>query len=208
MQKDCGSTPNAERDTARHDASMTRMDANAAGNARAKVESELAKVQNSLAVAEEARRKAKDEVSRLADERVSLLLELRTCKDKVSAIWVEALKEKKALEEAYEEGFDVIFNYGYGCCAFAHNICKSQPEVPDGMPDTSKPLSPKFFINPQCPPGVVPVEAASIDVRPSKMMNALEREDPTAVLETDNSEVGKHLSIAKVGPSNEPVFSA
>ena len=34
------------------------------------------------------------------------------------AIREEVLKEKKALEEAYEEGFDVIFNYGYGCCAF------------------------------------------------------------------------------------------
>ena len=62
-----------------------------------------------------------------------------------------ALKEKKALEEAYEEGFDVIFNHGYGCCAFAHNICGSQPLVPHEMLDTSKTLSPKFFINPRCP---------------------------------------------------------
>ena len=62
------------------------------------------------------------------------------------AIWVEALKENEALREAYVEGFDVIFNYGYGCCAFAHNICRSQPEVPDGMPDTSKPLSQEFFL--------------------------------------------------------------
>ena len=60
----------------------------------------------------------------------------------MSAIHAEALKEKRALDEAYEEGFDVIFNYGYGCYAFAHNICGSQPEVPDGMSDTSKPLSP------------------------------------------------------------------
>ena len=73
-----------------------------------------------LVVTEEARRKAEDEASHLAIERVSLLLELRTCKDKVSAIREEALKEKKALEKAYEEGFDVISNYGYGCCAFTH----------------------------------------------------------------------------------------
>ena len=32
----------------------------------------------------------------------------------MAAIWAEALKEKKALEEAYKEGFDMIFNYGYG----------------------------------------------------------------------------------------------
>ena len=42
----------------------------------------------------------------------------------------------------------MIFNYGYGCCAFAHNICGSQPVVLDGMPDTFKLLSPEFFINP------------------------------------------------------------
>ena len=131
-----------------------------------------------------------------------MLLELGTCKDEVSAIRAEALKEKKGLEEAYEEGFDVIFNYGHDCCAFAHNICGSQPEVPDGMPDTSKPLSPKFFINPQCPPGAVPTEVASIDVRPGEMTNAPEREAPTVVLETDNSEAGKHLSVVEVGPGD------
>ena len=64
----------------------------------------------------------------------------------MSAIQVEALKENEALREAYEEGFDVIFNYGYGCCAFAHNICGSHPEVSNGMPDTSKSLSPEFFL--------------------------------------------------------------
>ena len=89
----------------------------------------------------------------------------------MSAILVEALKEKKALEEAYEEGIDIIFNYGYGCCAFAHKICGSQPEVLDGMSDTSKPLSQEFFINPRCPLGVVPVEAASINVCPGEVMN-------------------------------------
>ena len=45
----------AERDAAHHDASMARMDADAVGIARAKVEFELARVQNSLAVVEEAR---------------------------------------------------------------------------------------------------------------------------------------------------------
>ena len=54
------------------------------------------------AVVEEARRKAEDEASLLAVERVSLLLELGTSKDEVSALQAQALKEKKALEEAYE----------------------------------------------------------------------------------------------------------
>ena len=137
-----------KRDAAHHKASMARMDADAAGSARVKVESKLARVQNALAVTEEARRKVEDEASHLAVEQVSLLLELETSKDEMSALQEQALKEKKALDEAYEKGFDVIFNYGYGCCAFAHNIYGSQPLVSDGMPNTSKPLSPEFFINP------------------------------------------------------------
>ena len=115
------------------------------------MESELARVQNALATVKEARQKEDDEVSCLTYERVSLLLELRTYKDEISAIQAEALRENKALREAYEGGLDVIFNYGYGYCAFAHNIYGSHPEVPDGMPYMSKPLSPEFFINPRCP---------------------------------------------------------
>ena len=65
---------------------MARMNADAIGSARAKVEFELARVQNALAVAEDARLKEEDEVSRLVQERVSLLLKLGTCKDEVSAI--------------------------------------------------------------------------------------------------------------------------
>ena len=84
----------AKRDTAFHDASIAQMDADAVGNTRANVESELARVQNALAVAEEVRRKAKDEASRLANERVSLLLELGTCKDEMSAIRQKPLKRK------------------------------------------------------------------------------------------------------------------
>ena len=49
----------AERDTACHDASMARMDADAVGNARSKVESELARVQNAMAFAEEDRWKTR-----------------------------------------------------------------------------------------------------------------------------------------------------
>ena len=49
----------AERDAACYEASMARMDANVAGSVRAKVESELARVQNTLAVLEEARRKTR-----------------------------------------------------------------------------------------------------------------------------------------------------
>ena len=102
----------------------------------------------------------------------------------------------------------MIFNYGYGCCAFAHNICGSQPVVPDGMPDTSKPLSPEFFINPRCPLVAVPAEAATINVRLGETMIALEREVPATVLEMDISEAGEHLSAIEVGLGNKPDSSA
>ena len=49
----------AERDVARHEALMARMEADAAGSAKAKVESKLARVQNALAVVEEFRRKTR-----------------------------------------------------------------------------------------------------------------------------------------------------
>ena len=39
-------------------------------------------------------------------------------------------------------------------------------------------------------------------------MNALEREARDAVLETDNSKAGKHLSATEVRPGNEPDFFA
>ena len=80
---------------------MSRMDADAAGNARARAEFELARVQNALAATEEARRKVYNEVSHLTNERVSLLLELGTYNDEISAIRVKALRENEALREAW-----------------------------------------------------------------------------------------------------------
>ena len=109
-----------------------------------------------MAASEEAWRKAEDKANRLAFEPVSLLLELGASKDELTGVRVEAAKKKKAFEEAFDKGFDVIFNYGYGCCEFAHNICGSEPVIPDGMLDTSKLLPPEFFDNPRCPPSDAP----------------------------------------------------
>ena len=140
----------------------------ASEDARKKGESELTGVQHALAASEEARQKAEDEASRLENERVSLLLELGASKDELTEVRAEASKEKKAMEKAFDASFDVIFNYDYGCCAFTHNICGSELVIPDGMPDTSKPLPPEFFINPRCPPGDtsgVPTTDPDADVR-------------------------------------------
>ena len=75
------------------------------------------------------------------------------------------------------------------------------------MSDTSKTLSPEVFINPRCPPGVVPTEAAPTDVHLDEVMNAPEREAPVTIHETDNSKAGEPLSVAEVGSGKEPTFS-
>ena len=90
-----------------------------------------------MAVSGEAWQKAKEEVSCLTDERISLLVELRASKDELSAFRAEVSREKEALQAEYDAGFEVKFNYDYGYCAFTHNICGSKLGIPAGMPDTS-----------------------------------------------------------------------
>ena len=52
----------AERDAARHEASMAKLDAKEAGSARTQMESELAKVQHALVALEDAQHKGKSEL--------------------------------------------------------------------------------------------------------------------------------------------------
>ena len=84
-------------------------------------------------------------------ERISLLLELGATKDEVSSLHSQAGKDKEAIEEEYQKALKVIFSYLYGCCVFKHNICRDHSKVPNGMPDSTDPLPPKFFMNPRCP---------------------------------------------------------
>ena len=67
------------------------------------------------------------------------------------------------MEEDYQKALEVIFAYGYGCCMFKHNICGSQPEVLDGMPNSSSPLPPDFFANPKCSPIPTVTEATAAE---------------------------------------------
>ena len=129
----------------------------AAEDARMKAKFERDVVQQALAAAEEAHRKAEKENGCLTDERLSLLMELGATKDDFAAFQEKASAEKTTMEAEFYESSDVIFNYGYGCCAFAHNICGSEPLIPTGMPDTSTPLTLEFFMNPQCPPSSLSV---------------------------------------------------
>ena len=138
---------------------------------RLKAESELNSVQQALVAGKEACRRAEEESGGLTDERLSLLMELGAIKDDFAAFREKSSAERSALEAEFEVSSDVIFNYGYGCCAYAHDIRESKPKIPLGMPDTSTPLTPEFFVNPRCPPGssfalstVEPVETAEEDL--------------------------------------------
>ena len=57
------------------------------------------------------------------------------------------------MEAEFDSSGDTLFNYGYGCCAFTYNICGNKPQIPDGMPNPSVPLTAEFFANPLCPLG-------------------------------------------------------
>ena len=163
-----------QRDAARHEVAMARLEIKAAGSARAQVElelyqvqsalttseggrlkaeSELGSVQQALVTAKEACRRVEEENGRLTDKRLSLLMELGATKDDFVAFREKSFAERSALEAEFDASSDVIFNYGYDCCAFTHDIRGSKSKIPHGMPDTSTLLTPEFFVNPRCPLG-------------------------------------------------------
>ena len=94
-----------------------------------------------LVAVEEACRKAEEENGRLTDEQLFLVMELGAIKDDFVAFQEKTSAEKAVMEAEFDASSDVIFN-GYGCYAFAHNICGSEPLILAGMPDTSTPLTP------------------------------------------------------------------
>ena len=69
---------------------------------------------------------------------------------------------------------EVIFAYSYGCCVFKHNICGDQPKVLDGMPDSSDPLPPKFFVSSMCPLVLVATEDTTVEAHLSEVAKELE----------------------------------
>ena len=96
--------------------------------------------------------KAEEENSRLTDEQLSLILELGTLKDDFAALREKAVADREAMEAEFDASGDTLFNYGYGCCVFTHNIHRSKPQISDGMLDPLVPLTSEFFANPHCPP--------------------------------------------------------
>ena len=157
----------AERDTARHEATMAKLATEGAVNTRAQMKSELARVQSALVLAEDAHRraefeqgaaqealkKAEEENGHLADEKVALIIELGALKDDFSTFRDKVTADREAIEAEFDSSGDTLFNYGYSCCAFTYNICGSKPQIPNGMPNPSIPLTAEFFANPRWPPG-------------------------------------------------------
>ena len=156
----------------RHEVGMAKLQIEGAVNTREQVESELTRVQRALAVAEnallrvefelgvaqealalagEACKKAEEENSCLVDERLALVMELGTLKDDFPAFQEKAVTDRETMEAEFDASGDSLFNYGYGCCVFTHNIYGSKPQIPDGMLDPLVPLTPEFFANPGAP---------------------------------------------------------
>ena len=131
---------------------MARLAATTVGDAKVRVEDDLARVLDALAAAKEDKRRSEDEIVCLAVELTSLLLELEASKDDVSSIHTQAGKDKESMEEDYQKALELIFAYGYGCCGFKHSIYGDLPEILDGMPDSVDPLPLEFFVNPMSPP--------------------------------------------------------
>ena len=64
---------------------------------------------------------------------------------------------------------------------FKHNICGDQPEVQNGMPDSSYLLPLEFFVNPRCPLILAAIEATTTEVDQSeaeRRAEELERSAP------------------------------
>ena len=102
----------------------------------------------------EACKKAEEENGRLTDERLALIMELRTIKDDFVVFREKVVADRETMEAEFDASDDTLFNYGYDYCVFTHNICGSKPQIPDGMSDLSVPLTLEFFANPRCPPAL------------------------------------------------------
>ena len=92
------------------------------------------------------------------------MLELEASKGEVSSLHARAKRDREDMVKDYKGSLGLIFDYGYGCCAFKNNICGDRPEIPDGMPDSANPLPLEVFFNPRCPPAPTAVEAKDAEV--------------------------------------------
>ena len=84
-----------------------------------------------MAIVGEACKKVEEENDHLAGEKLALVIELRAVKDDFAAFWEKAAANREMMKVEFDSSGDTLFNYGYGYCAFTHNICGSKPQIPD-----------------------------------------------------------------------------
>ena len=89
-----------------------------AKEARWRAEFEHGAAQEGLATTGEACKKAEEENSHLADEKLALVIELGALKDDFAAFRDKAVTNREAMEAAFDSSADTLFNYGYYICAF------------------------------------------------------------------------------------------
>ena len=156
----------AERDAARHEATMAKLQIEGVVNTRAHVESELARVQRALTIEENARlrtesergvaqeglavageacRKAEEENSRLANKRLALVMELGTIKDDFAAFREKAVADRETMEAEFNASGDKLFNYGYGCCLFYAQHMPEQASDPGWNVGSFSPVNSKVL---------------------------------------------------------------
>ena len=143
-----------------------------------------------MAVAGEACKKAEEENGRLEDERLALVMELETMKDEFASFREKAAINREIMEAEFDSSGDALFNYGYGCCVFTHNIYGSKPQILDGMSDPSVPLTPKFFANPRCPQSIAPALDPAVGSKEEQP-----EINPTVVREEANLSIGPPASF-------------
>ena len=68
------------------------------------------------------------------------------------------------MEEDYQKALELIFTYGYGCCAFKHSIYGDRLEIPNDMLDSTDLFPLEFFVNPRCPLAPTTVEVKAIEI--------------------------------------------
>ena len=143
---------------------MARLAVIAVGDAKARIEDDLARVLDALAAVEEGGHRSEAKIARLTVEQTSLLLKLKASKDEVSSLHSQEGKDKEAMKEGYQKALEMIFSYGYGCCTFKHSICGDHPEIPDDMHDSTDPLPLEFFCEPKVPPDSTTVKVKVVEI--------------------------------------------
>ena len=92
-----------ERDEAKEEERHARLAIVTVGDAKVLAEDKLARVQDALVVAKEAKCKVEAKATCIEVERTSLLLEIRTSKDEVSFLHSQTGKDKEAMEKDYHK---------------------------------------------------------------------------------------------------------